>query len=41
MTTSSTPERSLILGSTSRYRHELLSRLRLPFQAVAPDVDET
>ena len=41
MTTSSTPERSLILGSTSRYRHDLLSRLRLPFQAVAPDVDET
>jgi septum formation protein len=41
MTTSSTPERSLILGSTSRYRHELLSRLRLPFQAVAPNVDET
>lgn len=41
MTTSSTPERSLILGSTSRYRHDLLSRLRLPFQAVAPNVDET
>lgn len=33
--------RALILGSTSRYRHELLSRLRVPFQAVAPDVDET
>jgi septum formation protein len=31
----------LILASTSRYRQELLSRLRLPFQAVAPDVDET
>ncbi len=41
MTTSSTPERPLILGSTSRYRHELLSRLRLPFEAVAPEVDET
>lgn len=32
----------LILASTSRYRHELLSRLRLPFTAIAPDtVDET
>jgi septum formation protein len=31
----------LILASTSRYRHELLSRLRLPFDAVAPDVDES
>ena len=33
--------RPLILGSTSRYRHELLSRLGLPFQVAAPDVDET
>jgi septum formation protein len=32
---------SLILGSTSRYRRELLSRLKLPFEVVAPDVDET
>ena len=32
---------ALILGSTSRYRHELLSRLRLPFTVAAPDVDET
>ena len=31
----------LILGSTSRYRRELLSRLRLPFDVVAPQVDET
>jgi septum formation protein len=31
----------LILGSTSRYRRELLTRLRLPFDVVAPDVDET
>ncbi len=31
----------LILGSTSRYRRELLSRLGLPFQVVAPEVDET
>ena len=32
---------TLILGSTSRYRHELLSRLRVPFEVVSPDVDET
>jgi septum formation protein len=31
----------LILGSTSRYRRELLQRLRLPFDVVAPQVDET
>ncbi len=31
----------LILASTSRYRRELLGRLRLPFDVVAPDVDET
>jgi len=31
----------LILGSTSRYRRELLERLRLPFTVAAPDVDET
>ena len=33
--------RPLILGSTSRYRRELLERLRLPFQSVSPEVDET
>ncbi len=32
---------ALILGSTSRYRRELLSRLKLPFKVVAPHVDET
>mgnify|MGYP006287843925 FL=1 len=38
----STPlSRPLILGSTSRYRRELLQRLHLPFEVVAPDVDET
>jgi len=31
----------LILGSTSRYRRELLGRLRLPFEVQAPAVDET
>ena len=32
---------ALILGSTSRYRAELLGRLGLPFTQVAPNVDET
>src|SRR5690348_4665859 len=31
----------LVLASTSRYRRELLSRLRLPFTVFAPNVDET
>jgi septum formation protein len=31
----------LVLASTSVYRRELLSRLRLPFEMAAPDVDET
>ncbi len=31
----------LILASTSRYRRELLERLRLPFETIAPEVDET
>lgn len=34
-------QRPLILGSTSRYRREMLSRLRVPFDVVAPEVDET
>lgn len=34
------PMPRLILGSTSRYRHALLARLGLPFQARAPQVDE-
>ena len=33
--------RPLILGSTSPYRRELLARLHLPFDVVAPNVDET
>lgn len=36
-----TPPPALILGSTSRYRRELLQRLRLPFTVEAPAVDET
>ena len=34
-------DRPLFLGSTSVYRRELLQRLRLPFEVVAPHVDET
>jgi septum formation protein len=31
----------VVLGSSSRYRRELLERLRIPFSVSAPDVDET
>ena len=33
--------RTLILGSTSPYRRELLQRLRIPFEVQRPEVDET
>lgn len=33
--------RKLILGSTSAYRRELLSRLNIPFTVESPHVDET
>lgn len=33
--------RKLILASTSVYRRELLSRLKLPFDVISPEVDET
>lgn len=33
--------RPLVLGSTSVYRKDLLSRLGLPFEVVSPQVDET
>jgi septum formation protein len=33
--------RRLILGSSSRYRRELLQRLRLPFDVHSPDIDES
>jgi septum formation protein len=39
--TSPDSSRPLILGSTSRYRRELLQRLQLNFDCVAPEVDET
>jgi septum formation protein len=31
----------LILASSSRYRQELLSRLHVPFEILAPNIDET
>ncbi len=31
----------VILGSSSRYRKELLSRLRIPFDVFSPEIDET
>ncbi len=31
----------LVLASTSRYRHELLARLGLPFETAAPGIDES
>jgi septum formation protein len=34
-------QRTLILASTSRYRRDLLQRLRLPFDVQSPEVDET
>lgn len=37
----SSSARALVLGSTSVYRRELLSRLRLPFTVEPPEVDET
>ncbi len=33
--------RPVLLASTSRYRRELLARLGVPFEAVAPGTDET
>ena len=31
----------LVLASGSRYRRELLERLRIPFDVIVPDIDET
>lgn len=35
------PLPTVILGSSSPYRRELLERLRLPFEVAVPDIDET
>ena len=32
---------TLVLASSSPYRRELLARLRLPFEVISPDIDET
>jgi len=40
MTAQTTPPR-LILGSSSVYRKELLSRLGIPFEVAVPDIDES
>ena len=37
----SNSENKLILASTSAYRRELLERLRIPFEVISPEVDET
>jgi len=39
--TAATTRPALILASTSRYRRELLQRLRVPFDVVSPGVDES
>ena len=40
-TTNTSKNPSLILASTSAYRRELLTRLRIPFEVISPKVDET
>ena len=35
------PRPPLVLASSSRYRRELLDRLRIPFEIIRPDVDES
>jgi len=37
----SSPPPRLILASSSSYRRELLERLRLPFEVMVPDIDES
>ena len=39
--TARVPTLKLILASSSPYRRKLLERLRLPFEVVTPDIDET
>ena len=41
MPASQPASRQVVLGSTSRYRRELLGRLAIPFQTAAPHCDET
>lgn len=37
----SSQARPIVLGSSSRYRKELLTRLRLPFSCFSPEIDES
>jgi septum formation protein len=39
--TTGNSKRTLVLASTSRYRRTLLERLGVPFDVVAPNIDET
>jgi 7-methyl-GTP pyrophosphatase len=39
--TTENSKRALVLASTSRYRRTLLERLGLPFEVIAPNIDET
>jgi septum formation protein len=41
MTKALSTSRRIVLGSSSRYRRELLSRLKVPFDVDLPEVDET
>lgn len=41
LSSSLAPPPRLVLASTSVYRRELLARLKLPFEVVSPEVDET
>lgn len=41
MTSPTQPSPRLILASSSKYRQELLSRLRIPFEVQVPDINET
>lgn len=41
MNTQSAPHTQLVLASTSSFRRELLARLQLPFEVIAPHTDET
>jgi septum formation protein len=41
MSPPSSTQPRLVLGSTSRYRHDLLQRLRVPFDVASPQVDES
>ncbi|BCO30722.1 Maf-like protein [Thiohalobacter sp. COW1] len=41
MSNPASPEHTLVLGSSSPFRRELLARLGLPFECHSPDIDES